>query len=125
MAEQSNGDGIIEAAQGGNSLQTLEQSDDNSQVSAYGGGSRQVLELTSYSGQETEHGDGSGQELEQDGYMRDELQEVGAVVEEPGIEVQRDTNEEAVLTGLVSTQVELAQDVLMQEVPDMRKCIYM
>ena len=71
--------------------------------------------------QEAERTGGSTQGFMQGDIMRDELQNEGTVLVEPGIEVQRDTNEEAVLTRLVSTPIELAQDVLREEVPDLCK----
>lgn len=131
MAEQDAGNDVLEAVQCVNK-QGSEQGGNSSQVSTHDDASRQVLTLTGYNRHESVQSDGSRQkqghsggsrrEFEQRDNIRDELREVGEVVEEPGIEVQRDTNEEAVLTGLVSTQVELAQDILMEEVPDLCKC---
>lgn len=122
MAERCDGNDTTEAEQGVCSSGVQGQSDRIIQGLGEPDESRQEAEQVGVSRQEAEWSGGSRKGVEQGDNMRDKLEDVGAVVEEPGIEVQRDTNEEAVLTGLVSTRVELAQDVLMEEVPD--QCRY-
>ena len=124
MAERCDSNDTIQAEQSVRSSSVQGQSGEIIHGSEEHDRNRQA-EQVGVSRQEAEWSGGSRQGVEQGDNMRDRLEDVGAVVEEPGIEVQRDTNEEAVLTGLVSTRVELAQDVLMEEVPDQCRCTHM
>ena len=118
-AKLDDGNDTLEALHGRHSSSVRGQSSDVTEMSGERNGSRQVAEQSDVSRVEAECTGGSGQGLLQCGNLINELEDAGTVVEEPGIEVQRDGNEEAVITGLVSTHMELAQDVLKEELPDL------
>ena len=120
-AEQYDVNGTMEAEHGIHISCVQGQSIDVTERSGEHDMSRQQSEQDAVSVQVAERTCGSRQGFVRGDNIRDELQSEGTLLEEAGIEVQRDTNEEAVLTGLVSTPVELAQDVLREEVPDLRK----
>lgn len=118
-AKLDDGNDTLEVLHGRHSSSVRGQSSDVTEMSGEHNGSRQVAEQSDVSRVEAECTGGSGQGLVQCGNLINELEDAGTVVEEPGIEVQRDGNEEAVITGLVSTHMELAQDVLKEELPDL------
>lgn len=124
-AKQDDSNDTLDALHGRHTISVRGQSSDATEMSEEHNGSGQVAEQSAVSRVEAECTGGSGQGLVQCGNLINELEDAGTVVEEPGIEVQRDGNEEAVISGLVSTHMELAQDVLKEELPELCALVYL